>query len=163
MYCTVRALLLVPLLTGLALAADVPPAGPPPEKKPAAKAESPKTEASKPEALEKRIQELIRQLGDKDYFVRQRAQNDLLAIGVDALDALMEAKQSSESLEIATRADYLLKMMRVVWTDRNDPAEVKRLLGDYEKQPKLKSLLEKHYPLLVNEDDLLIFDLKARK
>ncbi len=37
------------------------------------------------------------------------------------------------------------------------------LFTDYERQPKLQSLLERNYPKLVDEDDLLIFDLKSKK
>ena len=57
-----------------------------------------------------------------------------MSFGVDALDALLVAANTSDDLEIATRAKYLLKLMRVVWTDKSDPPEVKRLLTDYENQ-----------------------------
>ena len=76
-------------LIATALAADTPPAAPSPKKPPAVEKPAPAPEKpapaaekpadkppaeppAKPEASEKRIQELIKQLGDKDYFVRQR-------------------------------------------------------------------------------------------
>ncbi len=37
------------------------------------------------------------------------------------------------------------------------------LFSDYEKQPKLQSLLENNYPLLEATDDYLIYDLRHRK
>ena len=141
MHCILHTSFVLLWLAATAPAADAPPAAPPPAKKPRA-AEKPAAPADKPpaeppakaEVPEKRVQELIKQLGDKDYFVRQRAQNELMSFGVEALDALLVAANTSDDLEIATRAKYLLKLMRVVWTDKNDPPEVKRLLTDYENQ-----------------------------
>lgn len=141
MHYILRASFLLLLLCSAAWAADAPPAKEPPpaDKRPPAKTEAPKPEAPKPEAPkteapEKRIQELIGQLGDKDYFVRQRAQNELLSVGVEALDALLAAANANDDLEIATRAKHLLKLMRVVWTEKSDPPEVKRLLAEYDSQ-----------------------------
>ncbi len=37
------------------------------------------------------------------------------------------------------------------------------LFSDWERQPKLQSLLERNYPLLVQEDDYLIYDLRTKK
>jgi tetratricopeptide (TPR) repeat protein len=78
-----------------------------------------------------RIQKLIQQLGDSDYFVRQKAQSELTKIGFEAYDALLDAT-THEDLEIAARAKYLLRLIRVEWTVDSDPPEVKRLLHDYE-------------------------------
>lgn len=82
-------------------------------------------------AQDKRIDQLIRQLGDQDYFARQRAQAELSKLGFDAFDALTAA-ENHEDLEIATRAKYLVRLMRVNWTAEDDPPEVKRYLEDYE-------------------------------
>ena len=81
------------------------------------------------------IDKLIQQLGDKDYFVRQRAQNELARLSFDAFDALTAAT-TSDDLEIASRAKYLLRLMRVEWTAKNDPPAVKALLKDYERLPE---------------------------
>ncbi len=88
---------------------------------------------SPPDAGAPPIQRLIAQLGDKDYFVRQRAEDALAKLGFEAFDALSEAT-SHDDLEVAARARYLLRIMRVEWTDKNDPPEVKQLLHDYESQ-----------------------------
>jgi tetratricopeptide (TPR) repeat protein len=81
---------------------------------------------------QERIDKLIEQLGDKDYYVRKRAQNELARLGFEAFDALTAAT-TNDDLEIASRAKYLLRLMRVEWTARNDPPEVKNLLKDYER------------------------------
>jgi len=80
-----------------------------------------------------RIAELIEQLGDMDYFVRERAQEELAKAGFEAFDAL-EAAEFSDDIEIAARAKYLLRRMRVDWAVEGDPAMVRELLTDYEQQ-----------------------------
>jgi tetratricopeptide (TPR) repeat protein len=87
--------------------------------------------APKEPASSQRIDRLVKQLGDKDYYVRQRAQEELARLGFEAFDAL-SAATASEDLEIASRAKYLLRLMRVEWTAESDPPEVKRCLHDYE-------------------------------
>ena len=82
---------------------------------------------------QERIDKLIEQLGDKDYYVRQRAQDELARLSFEAFDALTAAT-ANDDLEIASRAKYLLRLMRVEWTAKNDPPEVKNLLKDYERQ-----------------------------
>ena len=37
------------------------------------------------------------------------------------------------------------------------------LFSDWERQPKLQSMLQRNYPLLVEEDDYLIYDLRTKK
>jgi tetratricopeptide (TPR) repeat protein len=74
---------------------------------------------------------LIRQLGDRDYFKRQQAQAELSKMGFDVFDALNEAT-NDEDLEIASRAKYLLRLIRVEWTKEGDSSDVKRQLRDYE-------------------------------
>lgn len=78
-----------------------------------------------------RIESLVAQLGDEEFFVRERAQEELTRIGFEAFDALAEA-ETHVDIEIASRAKYLLKLMRIDWTRETDPPEVKRLLKDYE-------------------------------
>lgn len=101
-----------------AAAADAPDAAAPDQSEPAAP---------------QRIDELIRRLGDKDYYVRQQAQEELGRLGFQAFDALSAAAESDD-LEIASRARYLLRLMRVEWTAAGDPPEVKQCLQDYESQ-----------------------------
>lgn len=87
--------------------------------------------AAKEPAAADRIAALIKQLGDKDYFARQKAQEELAKLGFEAFDAL-NAATTSDDLEIASRAKYLLRLMRVEWTAESDPPEVKKYLRDYE-------------------------------
>lgn len=96
---------------------------------------------------EEQIAQLIQQLGDPDYYARQRAQDRLARLGFEAFDAL-NAATTHEDLEIAARAKYLLRLMRVEWTAKSDPPEVKRCLRDYEaqnlegRQAKMRALAE---------------------
>jgi tetratricopeptide (TPR) repeat protein len=78
-----------------------------------------------------RVHGLIQQLGDEDYFVRQRAQEQLSQFGHEAFD-LLTAAENDDDIEISTRVRYLLKLLRVEWTRPEDSASVRRLLKDYE-------------------------------
>jgi tetratricopeptide (TPR) repeat protein len=93
---------------------------------------------------------LIDQLGDKDYYVRQHAQNELERLGFEAFDELTAAT-TNDDLEIASRAKYLLRLMRVEWTAKNDPPEVKKLLKDYEIQPEDTRLARMHALAVMSE------------
>jgi tetratricopeptide (TPR) repeat protein len=78
-----------------------------------------------------RARQLVQQLGDNDYNVRQRAQDELAKLGFAAFDLLSEAADSDD-LEVATRAKYLLHLMRVQWTREDDPPAVKTQLEGYD-------------------------------
>jgi predicted Zn-dependent protease len=80
-----------------------------------------------------RITALIEQLGDQDYFVRERAQQELAKFSFEAFDALNAATLSND-LEIASRAKLLLVQMQVQWTTKDDPPEVRQFLEDYPVQ-----------------------------
>lgn len=107
----------------------------------------PQQDQKSPAPTPERIQQLIRQLGDKDYFVRQRAQNELAQMGFEVFEALSEAEHH-EDLEIAARVKYLLRLLRLQWAQPDDPQEVKRLLADYEslspdhRQQRIHALVE---------------------
>ena len=83
------------------------------------------------EETQRRIDRLIEQLGDTDYFIRQQAEAELAKYSFEAFDAL-SAATTHEDLEIAARAKHLLQLMRVQWTVPSDPPEVKKLLAGYE-------------------------------
>jgi len=85
------------------------------------------------DGLDQQIARLIEQLGDPDYFVRERAQAALAEVGFDAFDALMAAT-SHPDLEVAARARYLLRLLSTQWAGADDPPEVQRLLADYQSQ-----------------------------
>ncbi len=97
--------------------------------------------------LDRRIAALIQHLGDKEYAVRQRAQQELARLGFVAFDALSDAEQSDD-IEIATQARYLVRLIRADWTNDNAPPQVRQLLRDYDFQnettrlARMKSLLE---------------------
>jgi tetratricopeptide (TPR) repeat protein len=78
-----------------------------------------------------RIQQLISQLGNKEYSVRQRAQEELARFGFTAFEALSEAANHSD-FEIASRARYLLRLIRSQWVGEKDPPEAQKLLEGYE-------------------------------
>ena len=82
---------------------------------------------------DQRIAELIEQLGDAEYAVRQRAQRELSQLGFAAFDALTEA-ENHEDIEIASQAKYLVRLIRVDWTRDDDPPAIKEILKDYELQ-----------------------------
>lgn len=85
--------------------------------------------------LDARIADLIRQLGAPEYATRQRAQDELRRLRLDAFDALSEA-QASDDLEVATAARYLVRSMQVNWATEDDATEVKQLLRGYGTQPE---------------------------
>ena len=76
------------------------------------------------------IRELIRRLGDDAYTVREQSQQQLAKLGFQAYDALHAATTDAD-LEVATRARYLLALMRTQWAMPSDPPEVQELLEDY--------------------------------
>lgn len=88
-------------------------------------------EPEPPAAATDRIQGLIQRLGDGDFHVRQRAQEELARMGFAAFDALSAASESND-LEIAARAKYLLRLIHVEWVADDDPEDVKQILQDYE-------------------------------
>ena len=83
-------------------------------------------------ARAKKIESLIVQLGADDFFVRERAQQELADIGYEAFDALSEVADHYDDIEIKLRAGYLVRMMRLASVVDSDPPEIKELLGNYE-------------------------------
>jgi len=92
-----------------------------------------------PVSKEQRIRGLIEQLGAEDYASRQRAQEELARLGFDAYDEL-SAAATHPDLEIAARARYLLRLIRVQWISENDPPQVKAILQDYEVHSAVERL-----------------------
>ena len=76
------------------------------------------------------IGRLIDQLGNSNFFLREKAQEELARLGADAFDALNEASSHAD-LEVAARARYLLRLIRMQWGADTDPVPVKNLLHDY--------------------------------
>jgi len=85
-----------------------------------------------------RVERLIAQLGDRDYALRQQAQEELSRIGFAAHEALLAAS-SCPDLEIAARAKYLLRVLRASVASEEAPAQVKQLLEGYDlHQPEIR-------------------------
>jgi tetratricopeptide (TPR) repeat protein len=91
-------------------------------------------ETAEAAARAKKIEALIAQLGGDDFFARERAQQELAEINFEAFDALSEAAEHNDDLEIQSRARYLVRMMRLESVLDSDPPEIKALLGDYESR-----------------------------
>ncbi len=119
--------LLAALLAAAGQPAEAQQTAPPPQSAPQAAPDTPETPRQK-------IDRLIAQLGNDDFAVRDRAQAELARIGFEACDALRIA-ENDDDLEIAARARYLLRLMRVRWSEPDDPAEVKEILKDYSASP----------------------------
>ncbi len=104
-----------------------------------ATAEPPKLDVHPVTEVDLRIDKLIEQLGDEDYFVRQWAQEELQRIGLPAFDALSRA-ETNDDIEIAERSRYLVRLLRVEPILESDPAEVKKILEDYESADEQKRI-----------------------
>ncbi|MFP6649508.1 MAG: tetratricopeptide repeat protein [Pirellulaceae bacterium] len=88
------------------------------------------------ERLEKRILSLIEQLGHDDFNRREFAQRKLRQLGLAAYDAVHRAQQHDD-IEVAKRARYLVRSMRIQWSREYDPAVIRRILVGYgDKSPE---------------------------
>jgi Flp pilus assembly protein TadD len=85
------------------------------------------------------ILQWIAQLGDQEYQQRQRAEAELLALGVEAFPFLQAAEQDAD-LEIALRAKYLRKQIHIEWAKPTDSAAVRSIMAGYGALPKTKRL-----------------------
>jgi Flp pilus assembly protein TadD len=85
------------------------------------------------------IQQWIAQLGDESYQQRQRAEAELLALGVEAFPFLQAAEQDAD-LEIALGAKYLRKQIHIEWAKPTDTVAVRSIMEEYGALPKSKRL-----------------------
>jgi hypothetical protein len=74
---------------------------------------------------------LIRQLGDDDFALRESAAAALATLGGDASDALLAAAESSDDLEVALKARWLVESLPLASAD--DPPEVAALLDRFSR------------------------------
>lgn len=81
--------------------------------------------------FEDRLTQLVAELGAEQYAIRERAQLELQRMGVAAFDVLLEA-QYHEDVEIATRARYILRSIRIPWVAADDPPDIKTALQNFE-------------------------------
>lgn len=82
--------------------------------------------------LDAQIAGWITDLGSPQYVQRERAQQELQRVGLAAFDSLLEA-QRHDDVEIAARSRYLLRSLRISWSDQGDAAEVKSILRNYDQ------------------------------
>ena len=93
------------------------------------------------------VQQLISQLGDDQYVLRQRAEMQLLERGAEAF-AELQAAGNHADLEISTRAKYLLTQINIDWVLPSDPPIVRSIMARFgelslqEKQVKIIKLSE---------------------
>ncbi len=76
------------------------------------------------------VARLIEQLGSSDYTLREKAQAELVDLGLSAFDALSDA-QHHDDIEIALRARFLVRSMQVKWHDDADSPHVVQILRGY--------------------------------
>ena len=79
------------------------------------------------------IRRLIQLLGDKDYFVRQKAEQELTKIGFAAVYDLADAADSDD-MEIVARSAALLRSIKSNWSRPDDPSGVVQAGADDESQ-----------------------------
>ena len=80
--------------------------------------------------LRGRIVELIEELGSDRYAVRERAQTELAQLGTAAFDDLLEARHHAD-VEVAQRAEYLIRRMSIELISQDDSHEVQQILSSY--------------------------------
>ncbi|PQO32223.1 hypothetical protein DTL21_18515 [Bremerella cremea] len=76
------------------------------------------------------VDQLIKQLGDPNFMVRERAQTELARMGVTAFDQLFGAMRDND-LEVARRAQYLIRSVEIEWTRPEFSEEVNSYLNRY--------------------------------
>lgn len=93
------------------------------------------TVAGRPDFPESdKVAQLIRALGDPQYVRRRMAEEQLLAMGMDAFDQIDAATRDPDP-EIAANCKYLISELTVRWTRSDDPPWVQRLMKDYASRP----------------------------
>jgi hypothetical protein len=122
------------------------------EKKPDAKTEEP---APKPTPeQQQRIDQLIKQLGSDNFEERERAQHELLKIGLPALESLRLATKDSE-FEVSRRAAELVGRLEELLTSRKDlaPKKVHLKLKDVSVADAVAELnRQSGYPIRIGGD-----------
>lgn len=108
----------------------------------AASTETPRTlptTGAKEQSESDSIQKLIEQLGSDQYFLRRRAEEELIERGADVFDQLQLAEEHPD-LEISTRAHYILQQIRIEWTDPADSTEVQLIMHRYSDLSKAERI-----------------------
>lgn len=85
---------------------------------------------STPGAAPEKVRNLIVQMGDRNFTIRERAQTELARMGIAAFDQLFGAMRDPD-LEIARRAQYLIRSVEIEWTRPEFSDEVNAYLNRY--------------------------------
>lgn len=97
------------------------------------------------------IAALIQQLGDENFYARQRATEQLRELGHEAFDELA-ANEHHPDVEIASRVQYLLRLAAVPWVQPGDSPEVREALAEYGTSDDTRRLQQVyHLGLLADE------------
>ncbi len=107
------------------------------------------TESADPEGTpamsgeEAEVGALVEKLGSPSYATRIRARRKLQQLGLEAFDALQEARYHPDA-EIATTARRLVGSLWVRWSEENDPPAVRETLEQYgaEGEPERANRIE---------------------
>jgi len=97
-----------------------------------------------------RLAALVAALGDDDYHRREAAAAELRALGPSAIDALLEAGETSGDLEIALRARWLVET--IPFDLPHDPPEVVKLLARFKHRDFGERVRAMHRLLRVDDD-----------
>lgn len=97
-----------------------------------------------------RLAALVADLGDDDYLRREAAAAELKALGPTAIDALLEAGETSGDLEIALRARWLVET--IPFELPHDPPEVVKLLARFKQRSFGERVRAMHRLLRVDDD-----------
>lgn len=109
--------------------------------------------ASQPvEIDQEQVDAWIEQMGDSDYFARERAQQKLAELGFAAFDALMAAEHHHD-IEVAARARYLVRLLQVELSRETDSPQVQRRLADYGSLNDANRLLRMQQLAALPEDE----------
>ena len=78
---------------------------------------------------QQKVAELIAQLGDTNYAIRESATQQLRVIADHAIDQLLDAANQNNDLETSLRAQWILETVSLVKPD--DPPEIAELLKNF--------------------------------
>jgi tetratricopeptide (TPR) repeat protein len=79
---------------------------------------------------QRRVEQLVRQLGSPSYTLRRAAAKELRQIGPEAFDQLFGATDDVDP-EIAASARYLLQQIPIHWTRSDDSPLVRRIMRSF--------------------------------
>lgn len=90
-------------------------------------------EAERPtQASRSRAKQLIEQLGAENYDRRKLAERQLIYLGHEVIDELIESQYHS-SPEVSLASQQLLGRLSVAWTQANDPPIVAQIMRGYDR------------------------------